>query len=161
MLNYAPALPQTRLCHTDAENGSYRYAQLELTHGLIRATTPVYTKYTYKANSSYKHIIAADESPAGKAIKKFGNMKVSMYHLDMDLAAAGSAVSRSDLLRKLNDLNQTGAITLSPSGVYNVYKVAKQLPRTKPEIESLISAIYTVMVNYLFKGSDCTEVIPK
>lgn len=123
-----------------------RYAQLELTHSLIRATTPVYTKYSYKVSPSYTRIIGSDSSPAGKAVNKFGIKKSTIYYIDVDSASLACNIPRIDIVRKLNDLNESRAITLTPSGVYNVYKTLQPLPKTKAEIEILVSAIYTVMV---------------
>jgi len=121
------------------------YAQLELTHGLIRATTPIYTKYSYKANGSYTSKLNTDKSPAASAIKVHGKSAKTLYHLDVDIAASRSQLERSDILHKLNDWNDEGVIELKPSGVLNVYKILKKLPKTSTEIEILTSAIYALM----------------
>ncbi|KAG9245187.1 ATP-dependent DNA helicase-like protein recQ [Calycina marina] len=122
------------------------FAQLEITHGLIRATTPVYMKYSYKAEPQYLSVISEDRSPGGEAVRRFGTKKTSIYHIEVDSAAVASGIPRTDIIRKLNDLNEGGHITLSPSGVYNVYKIAKALPPNKAEVEKLVSSIYSVMV---------------
>lgn len=129
-----------------------RYAQLELTHGLIRATTPVYTKYSYKVSPSYTRTISADDSPSGRAVNKFGIKKSTVYHIDVDSVSRACNIPRSDIVRKLNDLNESAAISLTPAGVHNVYKVNQSLPKTKAEIEKLVSAIYQVMVRSLASG---------
>ena len=44
------------------------YAQLELRHGLIRATTPIYTRYSFKPGASFSSKLLSDTSPAARAI---------------------------------------------------------------------------------------------
>ena len=120
------------------------YAQLELTHHLIRATTPVYTKYTYKASSNYDAVLAADKSPAATAIKKYGKKAKTWYSIDVDSSAI-SNLPRAEVIRKLNDLNEGGVIELKPGGVQNVYKITQPLPRTGPAIETYVGQIYELM----------------
>jgi len=91
--------------------------------------------------------LSSNSSPAARAVEKFGIKKSTVYYIDVDSASLACNVPRTDIVRKLNDLNEVGAITLTPSGVYNVYKVAQPLPQTNVEIENLVSAIYTVMVS--------------
>ncbi|KAN0113348.1 ATP-dependent DNA helicase-like protein recQ [Hyaloscypha variabilis] len=120
------------------------YAQLELTHNLIRATTPVYTKYTYKASSGYDSALASDKSAATAAIKKYGKKAKTWYSIDIDSLTI-SGLPRADIIRKLNELDESGVIELKPAGVYNVYKITQSLPRTGPAIESYVDQIYEVM----------------
>jgi len=119
------------------------YAQLELTHNLIRATTPVYTKYTYKACSRYEAVLASDKSAAATTIKKYAKKAKTLYSLDID--SLMSRLPRADIIRRLNDLDESGVIELKPAGVQNVYKIIQSLPRTGPAIESYVDQIYEVM----------------
>ncbi|KAE9375087.1 ATP-dependent DNA helicase-like protein recQ [Stipitochalara longipes BDJ] len=120
------------------------YAQLELTHNLIRATTPVYTKYTYKASSRYDSVLASDKSAAAAAIKKHGRKAKIWYNIDIDSLTI-SRLPRADIIRKLNDLDESGVIELKSAGVQNVYKITQPLPRTGPAIEKYVDQIYEMM----------------
>lgn len=120
------------------------YAQLELTHNLIRATTPVYTKYTYKVSSRYDSVLEADKSPAAAAIKKYGKKAKTWYNMDVDSLTI-SKLPRTDIIRKLNDLDEGGVIELKTGGVQNVYKITQPLPRTGPAIEKYVDQIYELM----------------
>lgn len=125
------------------------YAQLELTHHILRASTPMYTKYTFKANPSYASKLASDQTKAASAIKTFGKVatKGHLYHIDLDNATARTGVPRTDIVQKLNSWNADGDLELKPSGVLNVYKVLKKLPKTAAEIETITRAIHQTMVN--------------
>ena len=121
------------------------YAQLELTHGLIRATTPIYTKYQFKPGPSYTATLASDNAPAAMAIKKYSKPATTWTHMDVETATKNSGVSRAQIVRKLNDWNEKNVLELKPGGVEDVYKVIKALPKTAAEIEKLTDAIYSVM----------------
>ncbi|KAF4621574.1 hypothetical protein G7Y89_g14511 [Cudoniella acicularis] len=121
------------------------YAQLEITHNLIRATTPIYTKYQYKVTPQYNSIIASDESQAGCAVKEYAKKASTWYHLDVDTAAARLGIPRVEIVKKLSDLDQNKIIELKPAGVLNVYKVTQPLPKTKAGIQKVADAIYSIM----------------
>lgn len=118
------------------------FAQLELTHNLIRATTPIYSKYTWKASPGYQPIMAKDKSPVSAAIKKHASFGKTLYTFDMDSAIASSRVPRGEFLKKLQDLNENGHIDLKPAGVMNVYKILSKMPKTAPEVEELVDSLY-------------------
>jgi hypothetical protein len=121
------------------------YAQLEMRHGLIRATTPKYTKHTFKPGPNYYSIISADKSLPAKAIKVHSKPAKIWHHIDVGMASARSGVPRPDILRKLNDWNANGNIEVKFGGVMNTYKVIKQLPRTPAEIETLVQDVFSSM----------------
>lgn len=121
------------------------YAQLEVTHGLIRATTPIYTKYNFKASPSYTSKIANDSSPAAVAIRGYAKLAKTLYSIDVDSAVSRYRIERGDVVRKLSDLNDSGAIELKPAGVMSVYKILKTLPKTPEELRKLVGSIYAVM----------------
>lgn len=123
------------------------YAQLELTHGLIRAVTPIYTKYSFTASSRYDSQISSDESPAAKAIRAHAKKASKLHHVDVEKASSVLGVAREDIVRKLNDLNEHSIIDLKVAGVLKVYKVLKALPKTKQDITVLADAIYEVLEN--------------
>ncbi len=121
------------------------YAQLELTHNLIRAVTPVYTKYQYLACPLYDASLNSDRSIEASAILKFAKKAAKFHHIDIEDAAMRSGLNRQAIVHKLNDLNELGALELKPAGVMNVYKVLKKLPRTGPEIEKYVDAMFTLI----------------
>jgi hypothetical protein len=121
------------------------YAQLELTHELIRATTPIYTKYQFKAGPSYAATLASDKSPAANAIKKYSKPAKIWTNMDVDMAVKNSGVARAQIIHKLNDWNESNVLELKPAGVEYVYKITKALPKSAADIEKLTDAIYTVM----------------
>ncbi|ESZ94382.1 hypothetical protein SBOR_5246 [Sclerotinia borealis F-4128] len=122
------------------------YAQLELTHGLIRATTPLYQKYSYTAeNSKYSAKLSSDRSPAAVAIADCGKKATKIHHIDVDAAASRHNIERNEIISKLGEWNAEGILELKTSKVLHVYKVIKSLPRTASEVEIIAKAIYTVM----------------
>lgn len=116
-----------------------------LTHGLIRAVTPIYTKYSFAASASYLSRLASDNSEAGGAIRAFARKAAKLYHIDVDSAASSLNIPRPDIVRKLNDWSSEGVIELKPSGVINVYKITKQLPKTATKIDDLAADLYRTM----------------
>lgn len=121
------------------------YAQLELTHGLIRATTPIYTKYQFKPGPSYAYTVASDHSAAAKAIKKYCKTARTWINIDVEMAAKGSGVPRAQLVRQLNDWNESNVLELKTLGVEHAYKVTKALPKTETDIGKLADAIFSTM----------------
>lgn len=121
------------------------YAQLELTHNLIRATTPIYTKYQYTVTAQYDSRAGSDQSLAGKAVYSLGKRAKKWYTIDVDGASRSFRLPRTDIVRKLNDWQQEGILELKPGGVMNVYKVTNKLPKSESEIERLTEEIYGLM----------------
>jgi len=121
------------------------YAQLELTHKLIRATTPIYTKYTFAPSPSYSAILSSDPSPTARAIVVNSKQAKTMIHFDLELTSKQTSIPRSELVRKLNDWSASGVIDLKPSGVLNVYKITSPLPCSLTEIEEIASSLYKTM----------------
>ncbi|KUJ17853.1 ATP-dependent DNA helicase-like protein recQ [Mollisia scopiformis] len=118
------------------------YAQLELTHHLIRATTPIYSKYTWKPGPGFQSTLNSDKSPAGVAIKNHAKYGKSLYSFDMDMAVASSHLPRGDILKKLQTFHDNGDLELKPAGVMSVYKILSRLPKTAPEVEILVDVLY-------------------
>ncbi|KAB8303201.1 hypothetical protein EYC80_004648 [Monilinia laxa] len=124
------------------------YAELELTHGLLRATTPMYQKYTYVANNhKYDAKINSDPSVAAAAIASGSKKASKLHHIDVDSVAHLHGVARNEVIAKLNEWNAEGVLELKPSQVINVYKLTTHPPQTQSEIEILAEAIYAVMKN--------------
>jgi hypothetical protein len=133
------------------------YAQLELTHGLIRATTPMYTKYSFKPGGQYKSKIDSDQSPEAIAIRGYAKKASTLYHVDVDAAAARYRIPRIDIIRKLNNLNEDSALELKPAGVINVFKVANPIPTASAEIEKIANSIYNILAKREQEALDRAE----
>lgn len=120
------------------------YAQLELTHNLFRATTPIYTKYTYLPGPNFS-ALTSDQSPAGIAIKAIGKKAAKWYHMDVNVAASRYGLERNAVVRKLNDLDSAQVIELKGTQVENVYKILNTLPKTPAQIEKLATELHATM----------------
>ncbi|KAH8831382.1 ATP-dependent DNA helicase [Flagelloscypha sp. PMI_526] len=79
------------------------YAWLELEHGLIRATTPMFTVYDLTVLDI--NAIQKDDSPTGKTIRQFWKSKTGGY------TEYGSKVSRNDLAKKISSWEMNGIPT--------------------------------------------------
>ncbi|PQE04143.1 hypothetical protein CJF31_00003267 [Rutstroemia sp. NJR-2017a BVV2] len=122
------------------------YAQLELTHGLIRATTPMYQKYSYTVNETkYKAKLSSDTSPAANAIKLHAKKASKLHHIDIEEAAMIHKIERKDIVGKLNEWNDEQIVDLRASGVINTYKVLQKLPQKPAEIEKLADVLHKTM----------------
>lgn len=121
------------------------YAQLELSHNLIRATTPIYTKYTFVPSPSYSSILSTDSSSTAQAIVSHSKSAKTLTHLDLDRTSSLTGISRTDIVRKLNDWSSSGIVDLKPSGVLNVYKITSPLPSSPSAIEDIVASLYHTM----------------
>lgn len=113
--------------------------------GLIRATTPIYSKYSYTSGSRYESTINTNISPASSAIKNAVQKAKTLYHIDVAAAAAASRIPRIDIIRKLNEWNDSQIIELRTAGVINVYRVLKQLPHNKADIQRIVDTLHVDM----------------
>lgn len=122
---------------------SILYAQLELHHGLFRAAGSKYTEYKFKTHDA--GLLAGDTDPAARAIMK-GSKKASTWtYVPVDQIEQSSGLAREVIVRKLNDWNDRGAITNSPSGVQNIYRIEKPLPSTPQQINAIVSELDKTM----------------
>jgi hypothetical protein len=135
------------------------YAQLELRQGLIRATTPIYTKYSFKPGASFSSRLLSDKSAAARAIKLNAKPAKTLTHIDVNAAANNAGIPRVDIIRKLNEWAEGNALELKTSGVLNVYKILKLLPKSPGEIEELVSDIYSLMQKREQEALDRTEAM--
>lgn len=113
------------------------FAQLELRFGLLRATTPKYTSYSYKSLKSFFW----DKSPAATAVQRYSKVAKTVTNVDVDEAARSSGLFRPDIVAKLNDLNDNRFIELRTGGVLNIYRIMKPLPITPAERNNIIDAL--------------------
>jgi len=61
------------------------------------------------------------------------------------MASKQLGIPRPDLLRKLNGWNDDRVVELKPSGVVNVYKITKSLPKSAAKIDELAADLYRSM----------------
>lgn len=117
------------------------YAQLELRFNLLRATTPKYTKYSYKSLKNTEW----DKSPAASALRKVTTKAKTLSHVDLDRAFQRTSVSRNDLVAKLNSWHDSHLIDLQTTGVVNVFRVMGKWPPSKAEAEKIVDELYEDM----------------
>jgi len=133
------------------------YAQLELRFELLRAVTPIYSKYSYTPGGRYYGVLGSDKSGAAAAIKAFATQAKMLYHIDVQAAATSKGINRADIVRKLNEWNESQIIDLKTAGVLNVYRVLKQLPSTPAEVDVLVKDMYSQMEAREQQALDRTE----
>ena len=118
------------------------YAQLELQFGLIRASTPQYSSYSYDLLD--EHRLEQDVTRPASAIKLCVKKAMKWHHLDVELASRKGA-TRAEIIRKLNDWNEDGIILLRTSGVQHVYSLCRKLPTSEQEKEFIVNQLYSQM----------------
>ncbi|TAQ91468.1 hypothetical protein B7494_g163 [Chlorociboria aeruginascens] len=133
------------------------YAQLELQYNLIRATTPVFTKYSFAATGRYKSM--SENSAEVTAIKSYAKMAARLHHIDVATAAAKFGLLRMDIVRKLNEWNEQQIIDLKPSGILNVYRVTQPLPKNPADIEKLAEELYAFFLEREQQALDRAEAV--
>jgi Helicase conserved C-terminal domain/RecQ zinc-binding len=121
------------------------YAKLELDYGLFREATATYTNYSFQAGPYYRYKLATDKSPAATAVKLYSKLAESLYHIDARLASMTLKIPRTDIVKKLNDWDESQIISLKVSGVLNTYRTLKPLPKTAAEREKLVDGLYEGM----------------
>ncbi|EOA83726.1 uncharacterized protein SETTUDRAFT_118507 [Exserohilum turcica Et28A] len=115
------------------------YAQLELQFKLFRATGALYTKYAYLVKNAAA--IQNDKSAAASAIRAVAVKSSKWTHVALDDIASTRSIPRADLVRKLDDWNERGAIELKKEGVQNTYRLERALPSTAEEINDIVQKL--------------------
>jgi RecQ zinc-binding len=87
-------------------------------------------------------MLKSDSSPAAAAIRQCEEKAKTLYHIDVTAAAQKCFVARNDVVKKLNDWNDSQVITLKTAGVLHVYRVLTKLPQTTTEIDSLAKQVF-------------------
>jgi hypothetical protein len=77
----------------------------------------------------------------------------------VDIATTMSGISRSEIIRKLNDWNESRVLELKLGGVLNVYKITKALPQTSAEIDALVESLYCSMEKREQEALDRTDAM--
>jgi superfamily II DNA helicase RecQ len=115
------------------------YAQLELRYKLFRTAGTIYS--TYKFITKDPNAFAQDTSPSASAIKRASTKASKWTHVAIDDIANSSGIERTDLVRKLNQWNEQGAIELQTAGVQNTFRLERPLPSSPQEIDNIIQQI--------------------
>ncbi|KAH6627461.1 P-loop containing nucleoside triphosphate hydrolase protein [Chaetomium tenue] len=119
------------------------YAALELRFGLIRAITPEYSEYKFTATPSYFARMKTDRSPVGKAIYANATKKSILHHVDLTAIISRTGLPRTDLVRALNELHDTGLIELKAGGIEQKYRILQPLPRPDtPALAALVDDLH-------------------
>ncbi|KAH8673331.1 P-loop containing nucleoside triphosphate hydrolase protein [Xylariales sp. PMI_506] len=122
------------------------YAALELRFGLIRAITPEYSDYKFIATARYYNETKNDKSPEARAVFECATRgitgKAKWHSIDPKVAASRYGLLRVDVIRKLNQLHDSGHIELKAGGVEACYRILKQPPKTDVEIDILLEQLY-------------------
>ena len=115
------------------------YAQLELHYKLFRAAGALYTEYKYI--SKLPQVLSSDTSPAANVINQAAVRSSKWTHIALDDLANTSGLPRVDLVRKVDEWNERGAIQLEKKGVQNIFRLEKQLPTAPGELEAMIEQL--------------------
>lgn len=118
------------------------YAALELRFELIRAITPEYSEYKFEPTNEYFGIMKKATSPEGKAIYAGAVKKQKFCYVDVGKLVSRTGVPRVDIVRKLNELHDTGRIELKAGGVEQKYRIMQSLPGSNKEIETLVDKLH-------------------
>ncbi|KAK3899513.1 P-loop containing nucleoside triphosphate hydrolase protein [Staphylotrichum tortipilum] len=118
------------------------YAALELRFGLIRAITPEYSEYKFVATPVYFARMKTERSPAGNAIYTNAAKKSKFHHVDVNGIVSRTGLPRVDLVRKLNEMHDTGLIELKAGGIEQKYRILQPLPRTDPALDALVDDLH-------------------
>ncbi|KAK8115719.1 ATP-dependent DNA helicase Q-like 3 [Apiospora sp. TS-2023a] len=141
---------------------SILFATLELRYGLLRAITPEYSSYQFEDRGFYTKMASSDGSAEAKGIYKHAKRARKWYTFDIKAAMAMGS-SRADLIRKLNQWNDAGAIMLKAGGVEHRYRVLKTLPRKPAEYTKLVNELYADMetreMDALKRAQDVVDLI--
>ncbi|KAL8767588.1 MAG: hypothetical protein Q9209_005960 [Squamulea sp. 1 TL-2023] len=116
-------------------------AQLELRFELIRAVTPKYSDYKYLKSPLFNGR-TTDKCNLTSTIKKLSRTASKWTSIDVDAVARDSGFPRENVVRRLQDWNDTGVIELKPTGVINRFKIVKPFPQGEAAKHGIISAIY-------------------
>lgn len=120
------------------------YATLELHFGLIRAITPEYSEYKFTPSSTYYPIMKSDPSKEAKAIFESAKKAKIYYNVDVNsITTPSSGLHRANVVRKLQELNDRGALELRAGGVTPRYRILKALPKSQQEIDNIVDLLHT------------------
>ncbi|KAG9386170.1 ATP-dependent DNA helicase [Pyrenophora tritici-repentis] len=115
------------------------YAHMELHFHLFRASGTLYTKYTYTIKNP--NLIYRDTSPTAAAILAGSSTAAKWSSIDLNDLSVMTDIPRADLVRKMDEWNESDAITLKKEGVQNIYRLERPLPSTPAEIDEIVQKL--------------------
>ncbi|KAF5120838.1 ATP-dependent DNA helicase RecQ [Metarhizium anisopliae] len=121
------------------------YAALELQFGLIRAITPEYSEYKFEPTNLYFRLMEMEKSPEGKAIYASAIKRRKFHYVDVNDIVSQTGIHRVDIVRKLNEMHDTGLIELKAGGIEQKYRILRSLPRSVEDIEVLVDNLHTAL----------------
>ncbi|KAF1976429.1 ATP-dependent DNA helicase [Bimuria novae-zelandiae CBS 107.79] len=133
------------------------YAQLELHYGFIRAAGSKYTEYKYKTDNP--DAISRDRDRAAQAILRGSNKKKLWTYVPIEIIEKSSGLTREELVRKIDEWNERGMITVQATGVQQVYRLEKFLPATKQEIDLIVKQLDKTMETQEKQNLDRTKAL--
>jgi len=122
---------------------SILYAQMELNFGLFRSAGAMYAKYSYITKNP--NLVKNDGSSAASAIVRASVQSSKWTHVALDDLANSTGIPRTDLVRKMDEWNERGAIELKKEGVQNIYRLERPLPSTPEEIDKIVAQLDETM----------------
>ena len=136
---------------------SILYAQLELHFKLFRAAGSKYTEYKYKNEDPAA--LSRDKDPAAQALLRGSTKKKLWTYVPVDAIETSSGLPREDLVRKIEQWNERGLLTLQPTGVQQVYRLEKPLPASKREIDAIVEELDAAMEAQEKQNLDRTKAL--
>ncbi|GAB0134981.1 mRNA splicing protein prp28 [Epichloe bromicola] len=121
------------------------YAVLELQFGLIRAITPEYSEYKFEPTRHYFGMMKMEKSPEGKAIYASASKRRKFHYVDVNDIVSRTDLHRVDIVRKLNEMHDTGLIELKAGGIEQKYRILRSLPQSGEEIEALADTLHVAL----------------
>jgi superfamily II DNA helicase RecQ len=135
------------------------YAELELHYGLFRAAGAFYTEFKYLSN--VPDVLTADTSPTARVITRAAKKIHRWTHVALDDIAETSGIPRLDLVRKLDEWDEHGAIELEKKGVKNIFRLKNPLPTSQEELEDMIKQLDKSMLEREVQELRRTEALIK
>jgi len=86
--------------------------------------------------------VHVDKSPEGKAIFNSAKKAQKWYTVDPTAIASTTGLRRTDVVRRLQQFHDQGALELRAGGVEPRYRVLKALPKTDNAINQLVDTLY-------------------
>jgi superfamily II DNA helicase RecQ len=115
------------------------YAQLELHFKLFRAAGSLYSTYKYAVKDS--SALDRDTSQAAAVIKRASVKASKWINIAVDDLANTSHLERADIVRKLDQWNELGAVELKKEGVRTSFRLERPLPSSAAEIDEIIKQV--------------------
>ena len=84
----------------------------------------------------------SDGSKLTEKIKAHSKTAKKWTHVDVDIVAHSAQMNREDVVRKLQQWNDSGAVELKPGGVVARFRIVQKFPQDEQAKNSFIDSIY-------------------